>query len=320
MPTPTTLSFVGLGKETTRGTAVTADKFIPVKSLDSPNDNYNYVADTGMRGSFVTDYDEIGTQAWSEPGFSGDVFPDSIGYLLYALMGEVATSGPASTVYTHNFTLLNTTPGQPPSYTYVDYNGFNARAMAGTLVQELDFKFSATGLLEYQCKLKGLKSAVVTKPTQVFTTETPKPAWQGATTLGGSSSSILQDGNISISRPVDPIISVNGSQDPYRIWAGPLSVNGHLNLIYEDDTEMARYTGSTNTTLDIDFTSGSTTTLREVKFHASKVLYTAAKPDRGQSYVRLGVDFRCVANTTDVGASGGYGPVKVTLKNLLTAY
>jgi hypothetical protein len=40
-----------------------------------------------------------------------------------------------------------------------------------------------------------------------------------------------------------------------------------------------------------------------------------AKVDRSNDYVEIDVNFKAVANTTDVGASAGFSPIKVTLKN-----
>lgn len=321
---PPGVSFVGLGKETTRGTIAAPTVYVPVKKLSFPNTMPHYVADQGMRGAAVRDYDMIATQIWSEPSYDGDVFADTIGYWIQMLLGEVATTGPTSGVYTSVFTTLNTPPFQPPSYTISDYNGIQAKQVPGALVSELQLKFTATGLLEYSVKLVGFKEANVSTPSKTFSTEVVKPAWQGAVTLGGSSTTTLADGDITIKRTAEAVPSVNGTQDPAAIWAsGDISVEGKITLLYVDEVEYAKFLAGTSSSLDINFTTGAGGTLRTVQLHCSKTKYTAAVPDRAvgsKGYVTVPFTFTAVANTTDVGASGGYGPVKLTLANTIASY
>lgn len=321
---PPQVSFVGLGKESTRGTAAAATVFIPVKKLTFPNTMPHYTPDDGMRGSAVKTYDMIATQTWSEPSYDGDAFSDSFGYWLHMLMGEVAVAGPVSTVYTHTFTTLNTAPFQPPSYTITDYNGIQAKQVPGALVSEIQLKFTATGLVEYSVKLVGFKESNVSTPSKTFTTEVVKPAWQGVVTLGGSATTLLADGEITVKRTAEAVPTVNGTQDPAAIWAaGDLEATGKLNLLYTNETEYAKFVAGTSSSLDISFTSGATTTLRTIGFHCSKTLYTAAIHDRAvgsKGYVTIPFTFTAVANTSDVGSSGGYGPIKWTLANLISSY
>jgi hypothetical protein len=48
-------------------------------------------------------------------------------------------------------------------------------------------------------------------------------------------------------------------------------------------------------------------------------VYESADISRGKDYVELPISFKAVANSTDVGASGGYSPIKVTLQNAITS-
>lgn len=324
MPIPSGATFLGIAKETTPGTPVAATDYIPVAAnADSPNDLPHTASDTNLRGSAVDSYDEIATQVWAEPSFSGNAFVDSIGHLLKNIMGEEAVTG-AGVPYTHAFTLLNSGNLQPPAHTLTDYNGDVARYIPGARLASLGFKWTSTGLLVWDGKFSAFKSQSTTKPTQSFGTERAKPGWQSVTTLGGSSITSMEDGELTLTRAVDVVPSCSGAQDPYAIWAGNLSVAGKITLVYEAATfaaEYAKLIASTATTLDLNFTVGAAATLRAIQFHMSNVLYTTGKPTRGKSYVELPLDFKADGNVTDVGASGGYGPIVVTLKNARsTAY
>jgi hypothetical protein len=71
--------------------------------------------------------------------------------------------------------------------------------------------------------------------------------------------------------------------------------------------------------MSIDFTAGAGATLTQVKFQMTKCAFTVAKVERGKDYIELNVNYKAMANTTDVGATAGFSPVKVVLQNAKTS-
>ena len=134
-------------------------------------------------------------------------------------------------------------------------------------------------------------------------------------TLNGSASTILASGNCLIQRPVEPIFTVDGNQRPYQLFAGAVTVGGSLTMVFESDTELTYYLSNTQPALDIDFTQGTGAGAQEVKLHMTKAAFTVAKIERSKEYIELSATYKGIANTTDIGTSGGYSPIKVTLKN-----
>ena len=173
MALPRSRSYLGIAKETrpTPGsapTAVAATDFIPFTSI-TPVDNINYLDDLGMRGSMVAEYDVIQGTIHSEFEFAGDVFADTIGYVVGGVLGDVATVG-ASAPYTHTISTLNSqaTNGQPVTWTLSDYYSLGSastRQYAGSQFESVDFKFSAEALLTYTAKAKGYQSVTAANPT-----------------------------------------------------------------------------------------------------------------------------------------------------------
>lgn len=306
MPLSKYLSFVGTGKETTPGTAVAPTLFAPATDL-KPSDVRNYVSDQAMRGSYVDSYDEIPTQGWSTYEYSGPVYVDVIGAVLKGLLGDEAITGTGP--YTHTFSVLNT--GQPPSFTLTDYNGFNARQFPGAQFSSLELKFSSDQLLEHTTQAQALPSATTTKPTQSFSAVAAKAGYTGVVSIGGTSTGLVQSGTLTVTRAVGPILAVNGTQVPYKIWGAAVAYTGSLVIIYEDDTFLTPMLNGTKQALDVVF--GVSPASLELK--SSSTLFTKADVDRSNDWLTLAVDFTGVANTTDVGASGGYSPVKATLIN-----
>ena len=323
MALPRSRSYLGVAKETrpTPGsspTAVAATDFIPFTSI-TPFDNITYLDDKGIRGSMTEQYDVIQGKIYSEFDVAGDVFADSTGFMYAGVLGDVVTTASAAP-YTHTISLLNSqaTNGQPPTYTLSDYYSLGSastRQYAGAQFASIDTKFSADALLTYSAKAMGFKSVTAANPTPSFTTVAPIPSWEGSVTIAASVTAIMAEGNVNISRSVTPIHTVSNNQNPYQLFAGPLTVDGSMLLILESDTQLNYYLNNTQPAVSIDFTAGAGATLTQVKFQMTKCAFTVAKIERGKDYIELNVNYKAQANTTDVGASAGYSPVKVVLQN-----
>jgi hypothetical protein len=320
---PRSRSYLGVAKETrpTPGsspTAVAATDYIPYLTI-SPFDNITYLDDKGLRGSMTEQYNVIQGKIHSEIDITGDVFPDTIGYFYAGVLGDVTTTASVAP-YTHTIALLNSqaSNGQPPTFTLSDYYSLNTastRRYAGTQIASIDTKFSGDSLMTFAAKGFGYQSVTAANPTASFSSVPPVPSWEGVVTLNASTTAIMAEGNVNITRPVTPIKTVDGTQRPYQLFAGPVQVEGAMMLILESDTELLYYVNNTQPSLTVDFTAGAGASLTQVQFAMTKCAFTVAKIDRGQDYIQLSVTYRAQANTTDVGASGGYSPVKVTLKN-----
>jgi hypothetical protein len=309
----TARSVLGIAKETVFGTAVPPTAFLPVNP-PTPKDNLALLEDKGLRGSMVSMYDEIPGPASSTFDFDGDVFPDTLPWMLTGVLGDLLTTG-ASVPYSHAISVLNSGDGQTPSYTLTDFYGVAARAYAGAKFSELGVKFAGDGMLTYTAKAVALASAVATTPTAAYTAVPPLAGWTGVVSVGGTVLSNVIDGEVTIKRTVTVVDSVDGSQAPYKLWSGPVTADGKLTLVMEDDSQLINYLTNVKPALDINFTSGTGAALTQVKLHMSSVVYSAADIGRGKDFVELAVTFSAKANVTDVGASAGYSPIKATVQN-----
>jgi hypothetical protein len=240
--------------------------------------------------------------------------------LSFAHANGVATKANTLLPFTYAFNLRNAGDLQPASFTIADrYLGLvanNTRFFPGMQFNEVMFKFNGDGLLEYTAKATGFASAIGTDPVSSYTTMVPEAAWTGVTTIGGSIVAYLESGEITIKRKVEPIHNIDNLQAPYKIWAGPMEVNGKLTVVMEDDTQLTNYLANTKPSLDINFSQTAPAT-QQVKFHSTKCAFTIGKVERSKDYVTLGVDFDCLGNVTDIGQSGGYGPMIVTTQSSL---
>lgn len=316
-------SYLGIAKETTKGTAVAPTDYLPVmgdslKSVDVIAPLY----DTGLRGSNVTNYAYVPGRTSSTVDFSSSVFADSVGYALAGVMGSVATTG-ASAPYTHTISLKNATAtgsdAQPISYTLTDYYVAGVRAFPGCQFSDFSLKFTADGLLTYDTKATGWLSSTASTPTPTFSTVLPTQVWQGAVTIGGSTITNAMSGSIDMKRNVTPVYGISSTQNPYSVFLGPLEVTGKITFVMEADTELTRYLTNTQPAIVLNWTYGTGAALVQIQCTLTKGAYVAAAVDRGDDMVQINVDINAMGNTTDAGSTGGYAPIKWVLQNAKAA-
>jgi len=91
-------SYIGIAKETTKGTAVTTPvAYIPVTaSTVKPQDIYTPLFDEGLRGSLVKNYNYIQGRIHSTFDFGGPAFADTILYPIAGVLGEDVVTGSAT--------------------------------------------------------------------------------------------------------------------------------------------------------------------------------------------------------------------------------
>lgn len=310
-------SFLGIAKETVKGTAVPPTDYFPVAlGKLKPEDHIASLFDEGIRGSSVKQYGLQPGRQFSTYDLGGPVFADMIGYFLAGILGEVVTSG-ASAPYTHTISLLNSASigdTQPKSFTITDFYAANVRAWPGQQVEEVTFNFTSDGLLEVDVKMTGWVSSTASTPTPTFSTVIPVPVWQGLVTIGGSSIVNNVSGTITLKRPVKTIFGTSNIKDPFQVFLGPLEVTGKLTFVMEADTELTRYLTNTQPAIVFNWSQGAGAAATQVQFTMTKGAYTAATIERSQEYVEVACTINALANTTDKGTVG-YSPIKFVLQN-----
>jgi hypothetical protein len=247
------------------------------------------------------------------------------GFLVSNILGDLTVTG-SSAPYTNVWSVLNSGTAQPVTDTLTWYTGipgsYGARQFAGACLSDLSVKFDVgKALLNYTAAGTAWGSVVAAAaPVNTFGGDTPMASWIGAVTLGGSTALYVQSGSFDIKRNLETIFTAQTSvQNPYIIQRGALSVTGSLVIIAADDTAMTNYLTNAQPSIDVNFSSGTGAALRQVKLHCSKAAYTKVTHDTATDAIQYTVDFTAVANTTDIGASGGYGPIQVTTQSSLAS-
>jgi hypothetical protein len=314
-------SYIGIAKETTKGTAVaTPTAYIPViANTVKPQDIYTPLFDEGLRGSLVKNYAYLQGRVHSQFDFGGAVFADTVIYPLCGVLGEDTVSGSAP--YVHTMALKNTTAtasdAQPAAYTILDYYGANVRTYAGHQFHDFTLKWNADGLLEYDAKSTGWQSATASTPTPSFSTVLPTVVWTGTVSVAGSTVSTNTTGNIDMKRPVTPVYGISNVQTPYQVFLGALEVTGKATFLMENDTQLTNYLSNTQPALVFNWTTGTGATQTSIQATMTKGAYTLAVIERSKDFVEVLVDFNAQGNLTDSGTVG-YSPIKWVVKNAVT--
>ena len=312
-------SYVGIAKETTKGTAEAPTDFIPVaKDSFKPVDVVDSLFDTGLRGSNVMNYNRIPGRTRSTVDFGGSVFADTIGYAIAGVMGTCATTG-ASAPYTHTISLTNSltsgTDTQPISYTITDFYAVDVRSYPGCQFSDFNLKFNADGMLEYDTKTTGYASEVVSDPTPTFSTVLPTPVWQGTVSIGGSAVSNAMEGSIAMKRNATPIYGISQTQDPYQVFLGALEVTGTIKFVMENDDQLTNFLNNVQPAIVLNWAYGTGATAVQIQATITKGAYTSAVIERGDDFVTVTIELNGQGNTTDAGSTGGYAPIKWVLQN-----
>jgi hypothetical protein len=317
-------SYLGVAKETTKGTPVAPTTFIPVTaSKIRPLDVIDPLFDDGLRGSMVKgNYNYVQGRVRSTFDFGGPVFADTFPWAVAGLLGSVATTG-ASAPYTHTVSLKNSSAtaadAQPTALTLTDFYATAVRAYAGIQIHDVSLNFSAEGLLDYDAKGTGWQSATASTPTPSFSTITPTPTWQATVSVSGSQVANAVEGSISMTRSVTPIYGISNSQNPFAIFVGGLEVKGQLKFVMETDAQLTNFLSNTQPAIVINWTNGTGATATQIQATLTKGAYTAAIIDRSKDYVEVQIDLTGLANTTDAGASAGYAPIKWVFQNAIAS-
>jgi hypothetical protein len=259
------------------------------------------------------------------------------------------------TQFTHRFAALNSQLGyggafgaQPPTHTFTDVtnivnvftsatfgtaptNTYGARQYPSSVVKTLDFSGNAEQLLNIKMTGDSFLSTVATSPvTNTTTNSRPIPNWNSTVVVAGNTISSagsyagIGEFNVSFKRATQVYWLVAGTQVPYVIGRGPLTMDGTIqwdptNSELPLDLMLMNAQGpmSISVTNSGIPNSGTPFTLT---FNANQVANTKSKIMRNKLLVGYANTIEGVANAVDVGGSGGNGPGTITLVNGTPTY
>jgi hypothetical protein len=238
------LSHIGLGKETTFGTAVAATDYVRFAS-ESINQTIEQVK-SDINNAVVDEAPYYEGMHTIQGDISGDVYPNIIGHFLRSALGApVSTQQGATAAYQHVFTPIQAnfaTNCALPSYTLEvnrDLGASNAFQYAGAVVNELDFTFGVDKkILNFKAGILAKSVANIAKTTPTFDVQDAF-TWNMATvTLNNVANTNVSSVEIGIKNELDARPTLDGTRLINRIMRnGKRSFPIKLTVELQDLTE-----------------------------------------------------------------------------------
>ena len=250
--------------------------------------------------------------------------------------------------YQHAFSVLNssliqsgvyTNFGQPPTHCWTDRTQVPATGLARQYAFGRMSDVTLTGNAEKLLMWNGALTSYVgqiaaSAPAANFSTVRALPAWQTTVQLATSGALApiynITEWSVTLGRQVEAYLPNDGSQNPYTIGAGKMTVNGKLTVSPAiDETALLYMLQNTQPQLQILVTNGLVTTnplYLALQIDIPLADYDTSKINASKSLFGYDVTFKTTHtattrnSVTSTGWSGGYSAVKVTLNNAVPTF
>lgn len=317
---------IGLGKETTRGTAAAAGFWMPKMDF-SLDDKVNYAIDDSSIGVIEDAISQDITGKYSEISIGGRVYDKSFGLILLSAFGtetsSTAVSGDTS-VYDHLFNVSESAQHQSLTISAADPNGGSGLRYTLGMMDEFELSFEIGSYLTYKAGFRANANASGSV-TASFTAENGFRPQDGivkfASDLSGldaASAIAIKKGSLSIKKNIEDDFII-GTVTPADRLNKSFVVEGTLELLYDNrtyiDTDLMADLAQA---LRIQFVNSSvtigTSSSPTITFDMGKVkLQEVSRKMANNELIMQTIKFKAFYSMTDSMM------VKATLRNLQSA-
>lgn len=252
------LAWIGIGKESSRGTAVAPTYGVPWMDAPSVDDKVATVVNEAALARLESVDDYAVVKKFAEVGYTTKIKSDHIGLILLSLMGSVssvAKSSPNTSVYDHTFSVLQSV--QHPSLT-IAYKDVNSDVrFANAVVNTLRINYERGSYCTYEVTTMSKPSASASN-TVANTAEydflpqhlTFKNA-NAQSGLSGASAVAIRGATIEFSQN---LVSedVLGSTTPNDFLSQGFTVRGSVTLVHSANTYSTLQNAGTKQALRFD--------------------------------------------------------------------
>lgn len=231
---------VGIGIESTQGTAVAATYWIPVQGF-SHDDKVEKIKNDSAIGR-IEEFNAVDiAKLYAEGDYEGKLFLDSVGAELVALFGKSPASAQRATsgVYDHTFTLQNNNDHKSLTVCYKD--AVSEDSFPFSMIDSWSLEVTVDDYVKRTVSLMSKKSDSGSH-TPAFTNEVEFIPSQGtfklATTQAGlaaASGISITAFNMEIKKNAESLYAI-GSNEPNDIINKQFGVTGSVELYFENET------------------------------------------------------------------------------------
>jgi len=319
---------MGVGNETTRGTAVSPTDFIPARTASNIQ---KVVEKTIIKEGRATKYGSYGTEithARGEGELEFNVKSRTFGYFLKSLLGTVssATKAGETVVYEHTFGILTGTPQNPTITIGLSQQGFQDYAYNGAMVTKLELEAPIDDVVKAKASFISRDETEVSDYTVAFANDDHyfrnyDFKVKMADTLGGLTGATpiaLKEFKLSLANnsKANHVIS---SITPDDVLAGLAEIGGSMTIDYTDKANYDAYKNNTAKYMQIEMTNTSetigTSANPKIVITLYRVSLTSYKADRPlDEIVTEQIEFNAHYSQSDAKA------IQVVLTNTKATY
>lgn len=297
---------VGLAKETTRGTRVASQYWLPTKSADHSGKR-EYVHDDSALGVIHDAQESEVVKEWAEGGFSALMGSDHFGLVLLGLFGTVGSVESADAgVYDHTFTVDNTAQHDTLTIELDQPNGDKSYSLAA--ITNLEVAFELGKYLDYTAGFMSKKGATQAL-TPAYASEsrfrpqdlTVKFAGNAAG-LAAASAVCVKSLTLTVEKNVESDDCL-GDKEPQDFVNKSLMITGSLTLNYDSQTYENLALNGTKQAMRLDLANTDVTigaaSNPQLLIDFEKVSFEEVSFERGlDSLVTQTLTFKVLYNTS----------------------
>ncbi len=314
---------VGIGKESTRGTAVAAEYWLPWTSLAFEG-KVETVLNESAQGTIYGAQNSALVKEWGEGSLDCLIGDKSVGLLFTSILGTVASveKGADAGVYDHTITLAETPQHQSLTLNIDEANGDKQYPLC--VVDKISIGFETGKILDMSVDLLAKKGATAALTPAAVSENLFRPQdfsfkiAADIASLEAAQAVVIRSANIDISsnNEADDVL---GSTQPNDFLNKEFMVEGDFEFVYNSTTVEDYVLAGTQKALrftieNADVTIGATSHPKIV-ITLAKVVFTEKDRKRDlNGIVTLKANFKALYSVSD----SKFGSIVVT--NLVTAY
>jgi len=227
-----------------------------------------------------------------------------------------AAGDPAQSQAAHLFQQDRTTTTAWPSYSLTTDDGVDQLGWPGCCLGRVRLQIHDTGYARLVSDWSGWPPATVATFPEAQSTAQPFAGWSWAITTAGGTSTRGVSLDLALTRPLDIVLTCDGSQAPYVISPGAMRVAGSYKAIYDTPQDLNLYREAIQQPAVWTLTQPPLLGGASIAVTLSLSGWTAGAVSLEETYVSASYKLSGIANLAD---SPSYGVSSVSLANFTQA-
>ena len=307
---------VGIGKETTYGTAVAPTIFLPTREVKGVSIEMDKQAVEAIKGTAPKNKCMYPGLVEINAEYEMDAYPQAITHLLYAALGAKATAleSGESAVYKHTLTESFT----KPSYTIEEKFGEIVKRYAGFIPSEFTLGIEKGEGVTFSFNGPAKSQADATASTPSYETPCPYNFSHITTFTIGSLDLLaigLESAEVTYANAIAPRHAI-GDNFPKGLVPGASEFTGSISVYLDNASKalLADYIANTERSLEIVMQGETigTASKNTIRITSARVNFTSTSEEIEDNYNVIEIEFEAVEDPST-------GIVKVEVTNTLTA-